>query len=83
MFLFQSNVLSEVTTKQTFSTETLWEGSSVPPLHQLALGQPAANYDILHLLSQCSRAVYLLAVFNLKSHRPLNSFFDSMVSCVK
>lgn len=74
----ESNVLSEVTTKQTFSSETLWEGSSVPPLHQLALGQPAANYDILHLLSQCSRAMYLLAVFNLKSHRPLNSFFDAV-----
>ncbi|KAG8326312.1 Rab3 GTPase-activating protein non-catalytic subunit [Homalodisca vitripennis] len=74
----ESRVLSEESPKEPVRHEGLWESSAVPPLQQLALEQTPSNYDLLLLLSQCARALHLLAVFSLRTTRPLTVFFDSI-----
>ncbi|XP_075225489.1 rab3 GTPase activating protein isoform X2 [Lycorma delicatula] len=75
----ESNVMCEINEKVSINSESFWEGCSlVPSLSQLALGQPVANYDLLNLLSQAARAMLLLTTFNLRTHRPLAAFFDSV-----
>lgn len=75
----QGRALSEESAKELLRHESLWESSPVPPLQQLALDQPLANYDTLLLLSQCSRALHLLTNFSLRTTRPITAFFDSIV----
>lgn len=78
----QGRALSEESAKELLRHESLWESSPVPPLQQLALDQPLANYDTLLLLSQCSRALHLLTIFSLRTTRPITAFFDSIVRAV-
>ncbi|XP_054260822.1 rab3 GTPase-activating protein non-catalytic subunit isoform X2 [Macrosteles quadrilineatus] len=74
----ECRALSEESPKMRVRHEDLWHSSSVPPLQQLALDQPLANYDVLLLLSQCCRALHIMAAFSLRIQRPINAFFDSI-----
>ncbi|KAJ4428920.1 hypothetical protein ANN_25916 [Periplaneta americana] len=60
--------------------EELWNCgvSGPPPLVELAMAQPAVNYELLHLHYQLAMALHMLAFFSMRFPKPISSLFDNV-----
>ncbi|XP_054006730.1 rab3 GTPase-activating protein non-catalytic subunit [Hylaeus anthracinus] len=79
--IFIDSEVLEVGENAVVKSEEIWEGCSFgpQPFATLAISQAPAWYDLIILHVQIANVLYMMAYFNLKVTKPLNSLFESVV----
>ncbi|OAD61467.1 Rab3 GTPase-activating protein non-catalytic subunit [Eufriesea mexicana] len=79
--IFIDSEILEARENITIKSEELWEGciSGPQPFATLAISQAPAAYDLIMLHAQLANVLYMIAYFNLKVIKPINTLFESVV----